>query len=394
MNFFVLKPFDKPRWGQAPQLERVLVEKALGSVLGQDVCAECAVPPYDLSLRDGWVVDAHYLGQRTPCGTIENGQGALPMAPHQAYWIHTGGPIPPGGNAVISAYSSEEKARCQLTPPLESHILRQGAEWRVGQRMCAKGTRLGPAHLALLKEAGITHVYCWRAPKVALIATGNELMAAANPQRVASNACYVKALLALSNVPVVYEAVSDDRAAHLAQVLQRAYDVADVVLTTGGTGQGRRDVTRQAIAVAQSALGQRVETPFVPISDTSPFIVDALGDKPVIGLPGHPLAMVMIMQRCVLPLLRARAGYDDAPQTCVATLTEAIEAQHEGELCVSLTYSPQTGERWATPLPKGTGCARLIEKAQGIVTLTGQALAAGQRVEVQLFFASPPSLIQ
>ena len=375
---FILRPVDLPPVWYHPKPTLIRLCDALGAELQEDVFAPNDVPSYDLALRDGWAVNASESGPRKVLDeVVENGRTPPDLPPMSAIWVNTGGPIPKGVNAIIPSAARTDLADAQKAAEPEKGIMRRGAEWRVGDLLLKSGVRIGAAETALLFEAGMDVVKARSLASVGIIATGSELRdfvcRAEGPTRVSSDAAYLRSLLLDAGIRDVWA---------IAAALTGLAVRSDVLIMIGGTGRGSKDLTRRAILEAGGKLLDSQEADRCS-GGASPFIAGELDGRPVIGLPGNPLAAMMIAQRVVLPLIAARSGIELPEKAVRATFSGNIPAGKTGELCVSL--STCGGSRIARAVQKGTGSVLLLRDAAGVVKVGQDGIKAGDKVDVICF---------
>ena len=380
MDYFVLKSVCMPSDWMRAICCSVPTEKALGMVSANDVRCVCDVPCYTSALRDGWAVRSSDNGQtRTAAAwSVENGRSHAQLEVGQAIWVNTGGTVPQGADAVIASRNSMDLQKIQSCVVPGDNIEQQGSDWKRGEVIVPAGTRVGAREMALLFEAGVKRVAGWASPRVAVVATGSEITQEADGLssgfRRCSNASYIAALMSRIGVTDIRTIVVPDDIRQLTRTLVELDAVCDVIITVGGTGKGKRDYTRQAVSDAGGVfVGHDTQL-------DSPFVTARLPHAGLIGLPGNPLAVMMIVQCVLLESVRSVFHLPEAPaQTVEAVMTEDIEAGICGELCVNVNESA------AKPLIKGTGRMRVFDSARGFVRLNGQGIKRGERVRVELF---------
>ncbi|MDO4937065.1 MAG: molybdopterin-binding protein [Sutterellaceae bacterium] len=392
MRYFVLKPYLTPTdWIQGGNI-LTCVAQAFGRVLSEDVVCSADIPPYTCAIRDGWAVnskdDAH---RRTSRGrSIENGSAPLQMhrlCANEAVWVNTGGALPVGADAVISSMNPWDDTAYQNEAGCGENVEFQGSEWKKGELILSKGTRIGAKESALLAEAKIEQVHCVRSPKIGIIATGTEIKGATAYSddaflRVSSNTVYLKALFENNGMRDIDCRIVQDDCQTIAGVMKELSAKCDVIVTVGGTGKGRADFIRCALS---EAGGHEVEQPALE-SKMPAFVVGKFaGGCALMGLPGNPLGVIAIAQCVLLPQMRrafclpaAKYRYVSAKMSC------DIDAGVNGRLCVSV--SEHNGEIVADPIVKGTGQSKLFRCEMGVVELNGMGLTTDQTVPVQIFF--------
>ncbi len=272
MRYFLLKPVViADGWMKAAGCS-VPPEEALGMVAAEDVVCACDVPSCTCALRDGWAVSTSENGRlRRPASwRVENGSGKGELLPNEAVWVNTGGAIPRGADAVIACREIENEDGMNERPKPGENIARQGSDWRCGEVILPKGSRVGAREMALLYEAGVQRVVGRASPRVAVVATGNELAekaeGLASGLRRSSNASYIKALMLRIGVKDVRTVLVPDDRDSLAETLRELDLKSDAIITVGGTGRGFRDYTRQAVKAAGGRFvgsDSQTDSPFI-----------------------------------------------------------------------------------------------------------------------------------
>lgn len=287
--------------------ERVALASAAGRWLTQPVKALRAAPPDACSAMDGYalraadepgparlrVVRAIYAGD--PPGSS--------LGPGEAARIFTGAPLPPGADAVVREEAAREAGGFvelrDAARPRENVRLR-GEDVAEGGLALDAGARLGPRQLALLAAVGVREVVVARRPRVALLATGDEILSGRTPD---SNGVALAGALRALGAEVAAERVGDDLG-RLTEALGRALAAADAVVTTGGVSVGERD----HVPAAVEALAGEVRVHGVPMKPGKPFLFALARGKPVFGMPGSPSACLVAFEVFARPALLALAG--------------------------------------------------------------------------------------
>jgi len=308
--------------GLAP-VELPLAEAA-DLVAAADLSARADSPSADASLRDGYAVRSQEVRGATPgnpvrlrlAGTAAAGGGDdLTVAPGTAVRILTGARIPAGADAVVS----EEFTRRQNGAVLVGNhaeagrnILRRGSDVAAGDRLCAAGEVLTPGRLGLLAAGGLERVAVVPAPRVAVVATGDEVLLPGAPLRAgalyASNLLMLQAWCRRAGMSVAIAAVGDDEG-RLEAVLRRSLAGADALITSGGAWRGDRD----RVATALAHLGWRCIYHHLRLGPGKAAGFGLLGTQPVFVLPGGPPANLAGFLLLVLPALQRLAGRNAPP---------------------------------------------------------------------------------
>jgi molybdopterin molybdotransferase len=305
--------------------------------------------------------------------------------------IGTGGLVPPGADAIaIKEIVRREGSRLTVRERVEAgaHIRRAGHELRSGDVVLARGTRLGPVHLAAAAAAGVRQLVVGRRPRVAVLATGSELVPAGDAlepgQVVEVNTPFLAASLEvlLGTTPRALDPATDDRAA-LRSALAAGLDGAEVLVLSGGVSVGDRDLVKE---VLEDDLEVRRVLWRVAQKPGKPTYVGRRGGAWVVGLPGNPAAVATGWQTLVRPLLLALMGDSNPrPAAMPARLVAAVTPEPVRTHLRWCTSRWRERELWVEALPRSdshmlSDLARADSLA--LVPAGSEPLPAGTPVEV------------
>ncbi len=386
--------------------DQVPLSKAWGRVLAQDVLATVDVPSFDRSNLDGFAVRAaDTIGAREdrPCRLrlLEEviATAVVPQSEVQAGTavpIATGGMVPRGADAVMMVEDTDVDASDLLvhraiTPG--TGISFAGTDIGAGETVLRRGDLLTSRETGVLAAIGVSHVSVWKRPRVAVISTGDEIIAPGQPMRPghvfdSNSQILVDAVRELGGDPLPLPIVPDDLT-QLQAALARALQIADVILLSGGTSKGAGDLSYQV--VGQLRPGILVHG--VALKPGKPICLAAHEGKPVVVLPGFPTSAVFTFHEFVAPIIRQLAGR--APQRFhEVSARMAVQVNSEiGRtefLLVGLVQSSESDADHAMltafPMGKGSGSVTTFSRADGFVTLGRheELVAQGQTVRVQL----------
>lgn len=299
------------------EAETVLLARAGGRTLAADVVASRTQPPFPASAMDGYAVrsaDAAMVGATLRLiGTSAAGHG-FPgrIGAGEAVRIFTGAPVPEGADAIlIQEDAAAEAGAVRVLEPVEParFIRRAGLDFTAGQTLIPAGTSLDARRLALAAAAGHPRLPVRRRPRVAILATGDELVEpGATPgwdQIVASNSLALGALAAEAGADIVDLGIAGDDHDALADAFRRARAArADLLVTLGGASVGDHDLVQAALAKEGLELGFWR----VALRPGKPLMHGRLGDMLVIGLPGNPVSSIVCGLLFVVPAIRALQG--------------------------------------------------------------------------------------
>jgi len=313
--------------------ERVSFEAAVGRVLAEDVHSDVDMPPFNKSAMDGFACRRADLPG--PFAVVEEiPAGRLPqraIGAFEAARIMTGAPVPQGADCVLMIEDTvtDPDGRVRFTGERSAdNICAQAEDVRIGETVLARGSLLGPAHLAVLASVGEIAVAVARKPRVAIIATGSELVPASEKPHGAlirnSNSPQLCAQAALAGaLPTYYGIVPDDPEATRATI-RRARDENDVVVLSGGVSAGDFDYVPAALA----DCGYRIIFDSVAMQPGRPTVFGECDSGWCVGLPGNPVSTYVIFELLLKPFIYRLMGHDFQPRWIAAELGEDIRRRN------------------------------------------------------------------
>jgi molybdopterin molybdotransferase len=316
--------------------ERLPLPEALHRVLATSVHADRDLPPFHRSTRDGYAVQAAAITSRNwlpVIGTLRAGEAAPSHALQAgaALEIMTGAPVPEGADAVVMLEHveiAEDRIRLSEGRSVRpfSHIVPAGSEAHRGDPVVAAGTRLAANHIAALAALGAATVEVFRRPRVAVLATGDELVEIAStpqPHQIRnSNSYSLAAHVTLAGGQPDRLGIARDNLDDLRALLNTAQQSCDLLLLSGGVSAGKYDLVEQALAERGATFhftGVRIQPGKPTVFGELPGAVPL----PFFGLPGNPVSTMVTFLLFAAPMLRALAGEIPlAPRFAQATLAE------------------------------------------------------------------------
>jgi molybdopterin molybdotransferase len=386
--------------------ERILTVRARARVLAEDLYSAVDLPHFHRAAMDGYAVkakDTFGASQSLPAylkfaGIIEMGKEATrPLATGEAMRISTGGMMPPQSDGVVMVeYADEiEGGLVEIhrgVSPWQNVIL-IGDDIKKGELVFRAGRRLKAHDLGALTGVGISAVPVFQRPRIALISTGDEIVDAETeplPGQVRNiNQHSLAGLIEECGGELKDWGVIRDNKDQLTEALERALSWADVVLLSGGSSVGAKDIALDAIL---SFPGSEIVFHGISVAPGKPTIFARACGKPIMGLPGYPVSALVIFDLFARPLIRRLGGEEISDlsrfsRTARANLTTNIASQIGREDYVRVTLAREGQRLVATPLPNKSGAIFTLVKADGMVRidLNQDGIEQGEEVEVILF---------
>jgi molybdopterin molybdotransferase len=397
-------PVEKARSLILDQIQRMGTEKvdllsSLGRVSAEPVLSRRDHPPWNCSAMDGYAVrheDVFNASEKMPVklAVIEEiAAGVLPsksIGPRQASRIMTGAPVPEGADAVIRVEDTRgDEDSVQIVCPAESgeNVRLRGEDFQAGQVMLDQDSVMGPAEVGLLASLGRSHLQVYQRPRVAILATGNELAdfdETLAPNKIMNSNGYALAaqVLEAGGVPVILGIAKDTREDLLSRLTQSL--TADLILISGGVSVGLYDFVKEVL----ERLGIRMEFWKVAMKPGEPLAFGSLQAKPVFGLPGNPVSTMVTFEQFVRPAIRKMQGFSRLFRPVIeAVLMERI-TKRPGKTHFVRSVVKKTGDRyevWTTG-NQSSGVLTSMVKADGLLIFPSDLseIEKGQVVKVQL----------
>lgn len=375
--------------------EKLNISDCLGRVLAQDIISSENVPPFDRSTVDGYAVlssDTFGAGESIPSmlsltGEILMGEEAKDtVSGGECIKISTGGMLPEGADSVAMVEHTEQMidGTCLVYKAVSpfQNVTKKGDDVKIGQKVINKGTKITSKHIGILCALGITDVECVKKIKVGIISSGDEIVPVEESVPLGKirdiNSHFLAALIKENGYDAIEFGIVRDDFDELYCTLQKATDECDIVLISGGSSAGAKDMTA-------AVIDKNGEVFFhgIAVKPGKPTIFGKANGKAVFGLPGHPAAAYLIAKTVVMNLLRFCSGQENKPLTVSAEITESISSNHGREELVPVIL--ENGR--ALPLFFKSGLVSLLSSADGFVVIprNREGLFKDEKVTVYLF---------
>ncbi|MGQ9565027.1 MAG: molybdopterin molybdotransferase MoeA [Candidatus Bathyarchaeales archaeon] len=372
----------------------VPLHEALNRIAAQDIIAEKDLPSFNRSAVDGYAVKATdtmnatqfnpKILQITSDETIRKGEAKI---------IWTGKPLPSGADAVImlehvKRLDHKIRVETQVTPG--ENVSKKGEDIQKGQVAVKAGTRLKPQHLGLLAALEYALVSVVEKPRIAILATGNELVKLGKKpktnQIIDTNHFVLSSMCHELGADTVDLGISKDNETEIGSKIKQGLEKAHMILTTGGTSTGESDLVPLVI----SKLGKPgIIVHGIAMRPGMPTALALVNAKPVVVLSGNPVAAMIGFEVFVRPMILSMLGVENEQRHIVkARLTRRVAGALGRRVFLRVLVSFNDNEFFAEPIRvTGSGMLSTMTRANGYVVIpeNREGLEEGEVVLVHLF---------
>ena len=376
--------------------EPVSLSAAMGRVLAEDIAATEYVPDFDRSTVDGFAVrarDTFGCSDAIPAilplqGEVLMGEGAeFDLNPEECVAVPTGGALPKGADSVVMVEYTEDYGDGTIgisksAAPGQNMIFR-GDDVFPGKVILKKGRVLSCQDIGALAAIGRVEVPVVKEITVGVISTGDELV----PPEITPSAGQVRdvnspmleAMLGAFGVQVINYGIVIDNEALLTEKVTKAVAECDAVLLSGGSSVGVKDAACRIIESMGSLLLHGIA-----MKPGKPTIIGKTGVKPLVGLPGHPVAAYFVTKLFILPLLGRLMGRVQENYTTTAKITESVSANHGRAQYHCCRLERQNGELYAYPIRGKSGLITTLAGSDGYFCIDRDCEGLPKYAEIQV----------
>jgi len=309
--------------------ERVAPASAVNRILAEDVKSDIDMPPFDKATRDGYACRRKDLANELTL--IETIQAGTPpqkaIGPNQCAKIMTGAAVPQGADCVIMVEFTENPTANTIRfvgEGTDDNLCLKGQDIKAGEVVLQKGTRIRPQHIAVLATVGCTQPVVSKRPRVAVLATGDELVQPASrpgPSQIRnSNAFQLAAQIESVGAVAKNYGIAKDTSQAIDRMFKKAVDKSDVVIVSGGVSVGDFDLVPGIFR--QNNIKLLFEK--IDVKPGKPTVFGVSEKVYCFGLPGNPVSTFVTFELLVKPFLYKLMGYDYAPGNIRMPLGESI----------------------------------------------------------------------
>lgn len=378
------------------QTEPVPLTEAMGRILAEDITAKEYVPDFNRSTVDGFAVrskDTFGCSDAIPAilplqATVLMGEDAdFTLQEGACAAVPTGGAIPQNADGVVMIEYTEDygDATVGITKPAVPgmNMIFRGDDVYPGKVILQKGRVLSGADIGALAAIGCVQVQVVKQLIIGVISTGDELVPPdvkpGSGQVRDVNSSMLEAMLTDFGCKVINYGIVHDDERLLSQKTDEAIAHCDVILLSGGSSVGVKDATCRIIESAGRLLFHGIA-----IKPGKPTILGKTGQKPIVGLPGHPVAAYFITKLFVQPLIGRLTGRDMTAYTVTAKVTESISANHGRAQYYCCCLFHQDGEVYARPIRGKSGLITTLAGADGYFCIPRDCEGLPQNAEIQV----------
>lgn len=377
------------------EAECVPLTDCLGRVLSESIVSRESIPAFDRSTVDGFAViasDTYGSGESLPSqlnviGEVMMGEKAdFTVKNGECVKISTGGMLPECCDSVVMVENTDssfdEFALIYKSVSPFENVTRKGDDIGIGETVLEKGRVISSREIGALSCLGITKVNVYKKPKVGIISTGDEIIPAESEAVFGKirdvNTYILSSLIEELGCESRRYGIIKDNYNEIYSAVKKAVSENDIVLISGGSSAGARDMTADII----SSLGE-VYVHGLAMKPGKPTIIGKIDSKAVFGLPGHPVAAYFVALRLIAPLVNMILGKSDNGISVKGKLTQNISSNHGREEIVCVRYAD--GE--VSPVFGKSGVVSLLSEGDGyiIIDRNCEGLRSGEEVTVNLF---------
>jgi len=386
--------------------EVINIKNALYRMLSKEIIVPDNLPGFNRSTMDGYAIkagDSFGASDSLPSylkviGEIQMGhKPEFKIGFGEVAKISTGGMLPEGANAVIMLEYTEQiddttiEARKSVSP--WENVVRENEDLKAGKIILKKGHKLRPQDIGALAGMGKVNIEAYKKPKIAIISTGNEIILIQNKPQIGQvrdiNSYTLGTCVEEAHGIPIYKGIIKDENYLLEKKISEAIDrdKAKVVIISGGSSVGSRDVTLDVL----NKLGKPgVLIHGVSVKPGKPTIVAVTNNIPIFGLPGHPVSAMIIFDIFIRPLINWLQGGEynyDSKKKIEATLISNVASDPGREEYIRVFLYKKEGRFYAEPILGKSGLISTMVRASGLIKigLNIEGLEKGSKVMVRLF---------
>lgn len=365
------------------EIEEINILEATDRILAEDIVAKENVPEFNRSTVDGYAVkssDTHGASESIPSfltllGEIRMGEETnIKLSNGEAIYVPTGGMVPEGSDAVIMIEYAEklDDSTLMVYRPLSvgENVILKGDDIKIGERIIEKGKRLSSQDIGVLAALGVSNIKVYKKPRFFIISTGDEIVDLEEELTMGKvrdiNSYALHSLITKLGGKVAGRSIVRDDFELLRGSVEKALDVSDIVIISGGSSVGTRDYTSKVI---NSFDGKGVFVHGVSIKPGKPTIIGEGKGKAIFGLPGHPVSSIIVFKVFIEYFIRNLLNIKDKVSKTTAILDFNFPSSPGKETYQLVNVVEREGKTYAIPTFGKSGMITLLSKSDGYIVL-------------------------
>ncbi len=389
-----------------PPETNLKIYESYGRILSRDLFSPEDLPDFSRSTVDGYAVSASdTFGATEGMPAYVNIRYEIVMGEEPGFELQkgevakipTGGMLPKGADAAVMFEHTQQAdaGMIEVLKPVApgENVIQAGEDVKKGDCVLKKGHKMRPQDIGVLSGLGIKDVWVYEQPKVSIISTGDEIVPPDKPVRPGQvrdiNAYNLAGLLLNAGATPLIQGIFSDDYEIIRDVVEKSVTDSDVVLISGGSSVGTKDVTARVI----DDLGKPgVLFHGVSLKPGKPTIGGIINNIPIFGLPGHPAAVSVCFEIFIRPIVKTLSGISKErfiieKRIIKARIARNISSSPGREEHIGVSLEEREGEIWAVPILGKSGLITTLIKADGtaVIPLRKFGVEEGETVEVRLF---------
>jgi len=381
-------------------IELINIEEAMGRTASEDIASEVNIPDFNRSTVDGYSIkasDTFGVNESIPAfldliGSVEMGSATdIIIKSGKAVYVPTGGMIPEGADGMIMIEYIEEMddhtiaAYSPIAPG--ENIIKIGDDVLKGEKLISKGKVVRPQDIGTLAAAGVRQIKVFEKPKIAVISTGDEIVDPFGTKKLGQvrdiNTYTLSAMAEELGAKVTVKQVIRDEYELLEKAVEAALVDNHIVLVSGGSSVGNKDVTAKVIA----AMGEPgVFVHGIAIKPGKPTIVGKAKGKALFGLPGHPVSALIVFKVLIEHLIEKLMSRENQKLHLIAECASNVHSSPGKETFQMVELESTPDGYLAVPLHGKSGAISLVSRSRGFIRISNnkEGLSKGEIVKVEL----------
>lgn len=381
-------------------IELINIEEAMGRTASEDIASEVNIPDFNRSTVDGYAIksaDTFGVNESIPAfleliGSVEMGSATdIIIKSGKAVYVPTGGMIPEGADGMIMIEYIEEMddhtiaAYSPIAPG--ENIIKIGDDVLKGEKLISKGKVVRPQDIGTLAAAGVRQIKVFEKPRIAVISTGDEIVDPFGSKKLGQvrdiNTYTLSAMAEELGAKVTVKQVISDEYELLEKAVEAALVDNHIVLVSGGSSVGNKDVTAKVIA----AMGEPgVFVHGIAIKPGKPTIVGKAKGKALFGLPGHPVSALIVFKVLIEHLIEKLMSRENQKLHLIAECASNVHSSPGKETFQMVELESTPNGYLAVPLHGKSGAISLVSRSRGFIRISNnkEGLSKGEIVKVEL----------